>query len=194
MLGYMLRAIFFDFYGVWVPDRFDDLITKTASSNENMAAQLREILHAYYIGLIDLDILTSSFKLKLDQPDLDLSNFKLEAAHISPDAIKFIQYLHSHFIKVGILASLGAGEHKILSDLDVKYKLFENITDTYSLGLPLLSKEVFIQALRGIGEPKDSCTIVTGHQDFAEFAKTLGINTISYAGFPSLTQTITKLL
>lgn len=194
MFNYMLRAIFFDFYGVWVPDLFMDIILDTKRSDEELSQELQKLLNQYYVGLTSLENLVGSFKVRLNRPDLDVASFELQESHISPEAIQFIQFLHSHFIKVGILASVGQPESKLLHTLDSKYMLFENITDTYTLGSQLLTKEVFVEAFRGIGEPRDSCLIVTGNDAYQKFAEKFGIKTLRYSGFPNLKTIVANIL
>lgn len=194
MFIYMLRAIFFDFYGVWVPDQFNQLISDTAKYEPGIADELQRFTEQYYVGHINLEGLVNNIKLKLNKPGLVVSDFELHESSISSEAIKFIQYLHGHFVKVGILAKLGQREYEILHNLDTQYKLFENITSTYNLKLPLLTKEVFVEAFNKIGEPRDSCIIVTGNTEYAEYAKKLGITILLYEGFPKLRNAMIKLL
>ena len=67
-------------------------------------------------------------------------------------------------------------------------QLFEAIVSPYSLGLnvPLLSQQVFAAALQAIGEPPQSCLVITGNDSYKKFAEDLGIATMQFEGLPKL--------
>ncbi len=190
----MLRGIFFDFYGVWAPDRFAESIAIAERANPALANEFREIVDKYFLGLIDLEFLTTNFRMKLGNPNIDVASFAPREADLLEGAVKFIQYLHTHFVKVGILANLGRLEYDLLRKLDSKFKLFESITGSCSLSTPLLNREVFVKAFQTIGEPKDACLIVTANEPYLKFAASLGIKTLKYEGFPKLSTSVEQLL
>src|SRR5690606_18850604 len=100
--------------------------------------------------------------------DISAQQFTLQESDISPEVAAFMRELHGHFVKLGVLANLGAQEYKLLTDFNTHNQVFEVIASPLAFGLklPLLSKEVFAKALQAIGEPPRSCLVVTGNQDY----------------------------
>jgi FMN phosphatase YigB (HAD superfamily) len=192
----MIRAIFFDFYSVWVPDVFSDYLAQAQQSGPAVAGELQAIVDQYFQGQITPDKVADSFRFKLSRPDIDSNIFTLREDSISPAVTNFMRNLHGHFVKLGVLANLGPQEYKILSDYNKQNQLFEVITGPLPLNLkaPLLSQDVFAQALQAIGEPPRSTLVVSGDAAYLQFAQSLGISALPFAGLPSLQQTLEQVL
>lgn len=184
----MIRAVLFDFYGVWCPDKFSEYIDEAKNVSPDVVPQLEDALDRYYHGEVDLTYLTDMFRYRLGRADIDLSQLPLDESAVSPQIIDFFRQLHAHFLKLGILANLGSGEYKLLGNLNQHQQLFEVIAGPlpFHLPLPLLNKDVFAQALQAIGEPPRSCLAVSGSQQYRAFAENLGIATLPFEGLPKL--------
>lgn len=194
MLTSMLRAIFFDFYSVWAPDPFAKYLVQAERDDKQVAEILREDIKKYYYGIADADYIANSFKISLGIQDIEPSEFIIKEPRISPDKVQFFQNLHNHFVKVGILADMGKHEHGILTKLNNEYKLFENISSSYSLGHQILDSQVFAKVLQAVGEPIEFCLIVTGNTEYIDFAEKLGFKTIKYVRMPDLIKSVNELL
>lgn len=192
----MIRAVFFDFYGVWLPDQFGQYIEESRAYGPEATRELETSLRRYYHGQIDITELAGAFRYRLNRMDIDTAQFLLSEQSISPAIVTFMRELHSHFVKLGILANLGAQEYKLLSDFNAHNQLFEVIAGPLPFGLekPLLSNEVFARALQTIGEPPDSSLAITGNPDYQRFAASLGMVVLPFEGFPKLRQTLDERL
>ncbi len=192
----MIRAIFFDFYSVWVPDVFSDYLAIAQQSGPAVAGELQAVVDQYFRGEITPDKVADSFRYKLSRPDIDSNIFTLRQESISPAVTNFMRNLHGHFVKLGVLANLGPQEYAILSEYNKQNQLFEVITGPLPLNLkaPLLSQDVFAQALQAIGEPPRSTMVVSGNAAYLQFAQSLGIGALSFAGLPNLQQTLEQIL
>jgi hypothetical protein len=104
--------------------------------------------------------------------------------------------LHSHFLKLGVLANLGTMELQLLQQFNAAQPLFEAIVCPLSLGLkvPLLSQQVFNKALQVIGETPASCLVISGHDDYLAFATKFGMQTIKFTGYSQLMREFEALL
>jgi len=181
----MIRAIFFDFYGVWLPDIFSEYLTMAQQNGPLVVTELETIVRQYFHGEVTLTYVADSFRFKLSRPEIDVSQFVLKESDISPAVTDFMRNLHGHFVKLGVLANLGTQEYELLNSFNERTQLFEVITGP----LPQHTK-----ALQTIGEPPRSCLLVTGNVDYAAFAATLGIQTLPFDGLPQLQQTLEQLL
>jgi hypothetical protein len=190
----MIRAIFFDFYSVWAPDKFEAYLAEAQAQNPHVALELQDVVNKYNLGLVDLAYVADSFRFKLSRPDIDTSIFKLEATDIPNTITDFMRGLHAHFVKLGVLGNLGKQEFKLLNNYNAQQQLFEVITGPIQLKTPLLSQETFVQALQAIGEPPKSCLLVSGHEDYLHFAGSLGLTALKFEGFPNLQQQLDQLL
>ncbi|HEX4774954.1 MAG TPA: hypothetical protein VH234_05555 [Candidatus Saccharimonadales bacterium] len=190
----MIRAILFDFYSVWLPDKLGSYL-ETSRQNIELYNLLAPIIERYYRGDVDIVYVTDVLRLRLNDPTINLEQFRLSEADIPPNIINFMRNLHSHFIKLGILGNLGRMELEFLNAVNQHNQLFELIASPLSLQLamPLLSPDVFVAALNTIGEPPENCLIVTGNDDYIAFAGSLGIMTIKFEGLPKLTQQVNDL-
>jgi FMN phosphatase YigB (HAD superfamily) len=196
MLKDMIRAIFFDFYGVWTPDTFSEYLMAAQQMGPKAAGELEFIVNQYFHGQVDVNYVADAFRFKLSRPEIDSAQFTLREADIFPTIVDFMRNLHGHFVKLGILANLGVQEYELLSSFNNHNQVFEVIAGPLSLQLPepLLSNEVFAAALQAIGEPPRSCLVVTANPDYLSFAQSLGIATLAYKGFPKLRQALDQLL
>lgn len=195
----MIRAVLLDFYGVWAPDRFGDLIAAAEQKfgyGSDETNQLVLLLEKYYHGEASLDEITGAFRIKLERPDIDATTFSLHENDISPAVASFMRGLHEHFVKVGILANLGEQEYQLLQQFNQHNQAFEMIGGPlpFITSAPLLSQDVFSQALNTIGEPPKSCLAVSGNDAYLNFAQSLGISTIKFEGFPKLSQALAQMI
>lgn len=192
----MVRAIFFDFYSVWTPDVIQGLLDDSATLGNDTHKSLATLVEQYYRGEQSLSVLADTFRYKLSRPDIDENTLSLRESDISPTVINFMRNLHGHFIKLGILGNLGKMEIDLLNQFNEDQPLFEVILSPLSLGLdrPLLSKQVFVKALQEIGEPPSLSLVVSGHQDYLDFASKFGMQTIKFEGLPKLANELWKLL
>ncbi len=192
----MIRAIFFDFYGVWTPDIFSQYLAMAQESGPKVAGELEAIVGRYFQGEFTSEYVADNFRFKLSRPDIDTNQFTLRETDISPALTDFMRNLHGHFVKLGVLANLGMQENELLTNFNTHNQLFEVIAGPFPLKLkaPLLSQEVFAAALQAIGEPPRSCLVITGNTAYQQFAESLGITTLLFEGFPKLQQTLEQLL
>lgn len=192
----MIRAIFFDFYSVWVPDIFADYLTQAQQRGPAVAGELQAVVDKYFFGEATPAVVAETFRYKLARPDIDESQFTLREEDISPAVTNLMRELHGHFVKLGVLANLGMQEYTILTDFNARNQLFEVIAGPLPLRMrvPLLTQEVFAKTLQAIGEPPASCLVVSGNQNYLQFAQSLGIAVLPFAGMPNLQQTLNQLL
>ena len=192
----MIRAIFFDFYSVWVPDVFSEYVTLAQQHGPAVAGEVQAAFDKYFQGEVTPEHLADFLRFKLSRPDIDADQFILKEESISPAVTNFMRNLHGHFVKLGVLANLGPQEYKVLIDYNKQNQLFEVITGPLPLHLKtsLLSQDVFAQALQAIGEPPRSTLVVSGSAAYLQFAQSLGIGALPFAGLPNLQQTLEQIL
>lgn len=192
----MIRAILFDFYGVWVPDRFSEYLSQAEELGPVVENELQGVVGRYFQGRAMPAEVAQAFSTRLNQPDIDVEQFTLLESDISPAVGDFMRELHGHFVKLGVLANLGVQENQLLNSFNQHSQLFEAIVSPYSLGMnvPLLSQEVFAAALQAIGEPPETCLVVTSDDSYKKFAESLGIITMDFEGLPKLREALEQEL
>lgn len=192
----MVRAIFFDFYSVWAPDKIEEYLQDASVHGPQKSINLRPLIQQYYHGMISLADLASALSSNLGRPDITETSLTFSESDISPAVANLMRVLHGHFVKLGILGNLGRMELELLNNFNASQQLFEAILCPLSLDLaqPLLSKEVFDKALQTIGEPPASCLVISGHGEYLTFAKNYGMQTIKYAGLIELGHSLGQLL
>jgi FMN phosphatase YigB (HAD superfamily) len=192
----MVRAIFFDFYSVWLPDIFSELLTDAMQSGPQVEQDLQDVVNKYFWGQVDATFVADSFRFKLGRPDIDEQKFLLKETDISPSVTSLMRNLHSHFVKLGVLANLGPQEYNLLNEYNAHNQLFEVIAGPYPMQLqvPLLTQEVFAKALQAIGEPPSSTLVVSGNPYYIQFASSIGIATLQFGGFQVLENTLIQMV
>lgn len=192
----MVRAIFFDFYSVWAPDKFQEYLNDAKSLGEEEHADLTELVDKYYHGEIKLDYLAGVFRYKFGRVDIDKVSLTLHETDISPKIVSLMRGLHGHFLKLGVLANLGIMELELLQHFNKSQPLFEVVLSPLSLGLkaPLLSRQVFVKSLQAISEPPSTCLVVSGHDDYLQFASKYGMQTMRFTGLDQLIISLGELL
>jgi FMN phosphatase YigB (HAD superfamily) len=192
----MIRAVLFDFYGVWLPDVFAGYLAEAEQHGQQAVAELDSTLYQYFHGQTDIEGVAGSLRYKLSRPDIDAAQFRLDEHSISPAIVDFMRELHGHFVKLGVLANLGTQEYQLLNDFNQHNQVFETIAGPlpFQMEQRLLSNEVFARALQTIGEPPASCLIVTGDPAYQDFARRLGMTVLPFEGFPKLRQEIEQIL
>ena len=192
----MIRAIFFDFYGVWVPDRFSEYLKQAEQFGPVITNDLQGVVGRYFQGQATPQEVAENFQLKLHRPDITAEQFTLLESDIAPEVGDFMRDLHSHFVKLGVLADLGVQEYQLLTNFNNHNQLFEVITGPLPLGMnvPLVSQQVFAAALQAIGEPPKSCLVITSNESYKKFAESLGIMTMPFEGLPKLRETLVQIL
>lgn len=192
----MIRAIFFDFYSVWTPDKIGYYLAAGQLNGPEDYKILCDTVESYYLGKIDIKYLADTFKFKLGHPDLSEKMFELHEQNISSGIIDFMRSLHGHFFKLGVLANLGLQELKLINDFNLHNQIFEVIASplSYKLNVPLQSKEMIDKALEDIQEPITNALYVSGNLPLLEFANFLGMAVIQFEGFDKLKSSIDKLI
>ena len=192
----MIRAIFFDFYSVWAPDRIGYYQARADLAGPAVAKEVSDVIERYYHGQADVNYLANSFKSQLLDADIDENQFYLKASDISPEITNFMRDLHSHFLKLGILANLGTQEYELLAQFNEANQLFEAIVSPLSLEIdePLLSSAVIASATQAIGEPLDACLLVSGNPAWLDFAASQGLQILQFEGLSGLQQSINQMV
>lgn len=192
----MYRAVIFDFYSVWGPDRLATYLQRLKELDDKSAATVEHQIAQYYNGLSDMQELADSirFKFKVLGQEVNADDLLFNEQSISPQIIQFIQSLHGHFLKVGVVANLGKQERTALEATQQQYDLFDTITSADEPGTTLLSQETFGRALYELGEPPEACLAVSGHEDYLQFATSIGIGTMRFEGFPKLMASIDQII
>jgi len=192
----VIRAVFFDFYSVWTPDKFSYYLASAEMISPEVSKAVFDELERYYHGQVDVSTIAEFMRMKLGRSDIAVDQLLLSEASISGGIVNFIRELHGHFLKVGILANLGTQELNILNSFNVHNQLFEVIASPLSFGLPnqLLSREVFNQAMSSIGEPPESCLMISGNSYVLAFAAILGIRTLMFEGLDPLSEAMNHML
>lgn len=190
----MIRAIYFDFYSVWAPEKFPKYLAMAEQKEPDIAHDIEEAIKKYNFGMADPEFMANTFKFKLDLSNVEPSEFEIREADISQALIDFIRGLHAHFLKIGVFANLGKQEYSLLQTLNLKYQLFEVITGPIKLGAPLLTQEAFAGALQAIGEPPETCLLITGNEQFGGIAAGFGMQTLRFEGFSNMQQALGHLL
>jgi|GEM_PF-1575801 len=192
----MVRAIFFDFYSVWLPDKILELLKDATAYGPEVSGDLTMLVDRYYHGTVGVELLANSFRMKLNRPDVDEYTLKLNESNISPAVVDLMRSLHGHFVKLGVLGNLGSMELELLQQFNKKNQLFEVIVCPLSLktSAPLVSEEVFNKTLQLIGEAPSSCLAVSGHEGYLKFAGTMGMTPIKFEGMGNLSQTLSQVL
>jgi FMN phosphatase YigB (HAD superfamily) len=196
IISYMVRAIFFDFYSVWTPDRFQEYLSYSQSLGPKESAALTDLVEKYYLGEVNLDYLADALRYKLGRAEIDEAVLTLNESDISPSVVSLMRGLHGHFLKLGVLANLGKMELDFLRKFNTSQSVFEVILSPLSVNLkaPLLSEQVFTKALQAIGEPPASCVVVSGHPDYLAYASKHGMQTINFVGLDELVKSLGNLL
>ena len=192
----MVRAIFFDFYSVWLPDTLQELLDQATALGPEERAVLAQLVDHYYHGVVGMGKVADTFRYKLQRTEIDENVLTLRERDISPNMISFMRALHGHFVKLGILGNLGTTEWNLLKTFNTRESLFEVIVCPISLGVgaPLLSREVFDRTLKLVNEVPADCIAVSGNNDYLRFASTLGMVPVKYDTLPNLMQRLAQLL
>lgn len=192
----MIRAVLFDFYGVWLPDIFSNFVAEAEQHGQQAVAELQSAVSQYFHGQIGVNEIAGQFRYKLSRMDIESSQFLLDEHSISPAIVDFMRELHGHFVKLGVLANLGAQELQLLQNFNQRNQVFEVIGAplAFRSDKPLLSNEIFAQTLQNIGEPPTSCLVVSGNQAYQEFAAGLGMTVLPFQGFPNLRSELNQIL
>jgi FMN phosphatase YigB (HAD superfamily) len=194
----MIRAILFDFYGVWTPDRFGEHLAAAQQQNPAVALEIQQAIEKYYEGLVDIawlaEYISSSFRFKLNNPAVDPRIFTLKPTDVAPALVDFMRNLHGHFLKLGVLANIGKQEYELLNTFNGTYQLLEVVLGSLNIGGSVLSNEAFAKVLQDIGEPPQSCLVVTGNDDYQRFAESHGLTVLRFEGFPRLRETLAQLI
>ena len=192
----MIRAVFFDFYSVWTPDKFSYYLAYAELMDPSIYKELCDATEKYYQGDMSLEDLSGTIRYKLGASDVDNDSFKVSANTISPDITNFMKELHTHFVKVGVLANLGHQEYDTLKQFNDANQIIEIVASPSSLGIkkPLLSQEVFSRAFESIGETADSCLYVSGNPYHLAFASVMGAHTLQFEGLGQLKTSIDQIL
>lgn len=196
MLNCMIRAVLFDFYGVWAPDILSDYLVEAKVRGWDAEEELRKQVQQYFQGKTGPNEIAEAFRYNLRRPDIANDQFTLHEEAVYPAIVTLMRGLHSHFLKVGILANLGVQEYKLLSDFNAHNQVFEVIGGplAFQMDKPLLSQEIFARALQTIGEPPQSTLVVSSNQEYLDFARNLGIVTLPYQGYDKLLPALEEAL
>jgi FMN phosphatase YigB (HAD superfamily) len=192
----MIRAIFFDFYSVWTPDRFSYYLANAQLISPEAHKEMYDQIELYYHGTLSVEQIAQVIASKLGHPDVSVSQFSLSEGSISPDIVNFIRDLHAHFLKIGILANLGGQEYNLLKEFNEHNQMFEAIACPLTINpkLPLLSREVFSKAIEGIGEEVGDCLYISGNPYNLQFANLYGLSTLQFEGLSQLKAALNQVL
>ncbi len=190
----MIRAVLFDFYGVWTPDIFGKLATLAAEKDPSLLPELKEVEKKYFLGLSGIEATINSCRRVLKQLAPPVELFNLDTQAITTQLVEATHFLHSHFLKVSMMADVGWREYELLKDLNKKHQLFEAITVSLDMGESILNKGAFVQALQAIGEPPASCLVITNNETYQQVAESYGLRVLGFDDVPTFAQEVAQLI
>ena len=179
----MIRAVIFDFFSVIMPDIYEPLIANAAQVSPELADSIKKEINQYLFGIYNLKELIRSLEIIFRTKEIPTASLKIDMSELPTEIIDIARQLHMHFLKVSIIGNIGNQEIELLTDFDKEKHEFELIAGPGNFGEPLLSNSFFESALNAIGEPPQNCLLISGHYDYIEFAKSIGLKTMHFTNY-----------
>ncbi len=190
----MIKAVIFDFYSVFRPDLFEDFIQQAKNFSFDESGRVIDELNNYYLGISDINDLTDAIHIIFKSKEIKTTQLIMDKLTIPESFINLTHKLHTHFIKIGIAGNIGKQEIKFLNRFNEQNHQFDLIAGPLNYGELLLSQKFFEEYLYEIGEPPENCLLISGHRDYINFCKDLGMKTYIYDNFNELQLDIFNLL
>lgn len=190
----MIRAVIFDFYSVIVPDVFEAFEKKVLEEDEDASSKIKKQVDNYYMGLSTFEYLIGALEYISGNEEELTKYFRLTDSDIPPIFIEIVKALHLHFMKVGILGNMGEQEIDLLTKFNEQYQEFDLISGPATYGEPLLSEAFFKAALRDLGEPPQTCLLISGHQEYLNFAKQINMQTYGFVSFDDISRHLKEVV
>ncbi len=186
----MIKAVIFDFYGVFVVDGSRILIERARKINESIAKELENVMKQHSYGLVDIDYVKDSFKIKLGLPDEEISDYFSSSKKLDERVIQFVGSLRAKSLKTGLLSNTGG-------DVITRYmvqghvsSLFDALVLSYEVGLIKPNPEIYLMMAKRLGLQPADCLMIDDNQDNVDGALAAGMKAIKYTDFESMLQAI----
>jgi HAD superfamily hydrolase (TIGR01509 family) len=179
----MVKAVFFDCYGVLVGRGFDETY-RLAGGNPNQDNEfIADILGQANLGLIDEETLESRVASKLDIPKERYQEAALSAEQPNIELLTYIASLRLVY-KTGVISNVSRGavvEKKIGAGW--AERCFDVIVASGDIGLAKPSPEIYEVAAERLDVDPKECVFVDDRYDYCEGARDVGMQTIEYHDF-----------
>ena len=181
----MLRAVIFDFFSVFREDIYQEFLDSAAGISDDVKSQVETALNNYYQGITSMKSLRSDLEIIYRTHDIPTEELLIEKLNIPDEFVNITKKLHMHFLKVILAGNFGEQEKKLLETFNNETKQFDSIITPANYGELLTSNKFFEGMLNEIGEPPQNCILISGHEDYINFASSIGMVTYLYTDYRS---------
>lgn len=184
----MIKVILFDFYGLFLPDAYEQWLKNNGLKREGFYADIIALQNNGSISEREfLEKLSINLGRNVARSDIHSSNATLDY-----DLVDFVRTLKRSY-KIGLLSNASRKLRPKLSALGVE-SLFDMIIISSEIGHAKPSKEAFDAALRILETPSSEVLFIDDNPANVESAKAVGIKSIRYTTFEETKQLVQAAL
>lgn len=177
----MVKAILFDFYGVFLPDSYNAWLAKNNLRREGVFA---DCITLFDRGVISEEVffeqLSAAAGYHVDRAAIDAAT----AAMLNTPLVALVHELKPHYT-IGLLSNASARLRTKLDALELT-PLFDTILISSEIGYVKPSQEAFMAAIRGLGVLAGEILFIDDNAKNIEAARTCGLQTIHYTSVAEL--------
>jgi HAD superfamily hydrolase (TIGR01509 family) len=189
----MIRAIFFDCFGVIITDALLPIVTELQETNPEAARHIVDIIHANNRGLVDpgesnrqiaeiLGISVEEWRSRIDQGEVKDKRM-----------LRFILELRKHY-KTALLSNIGRQSmHRRFSE-DELQTYFDAVLVSGELGIMKPEPEIYLRGAETLGVQPSECLMVDDRETHCDGAEAVGMQTVLYRNFTQGRLDIERLL
>ncbi len=178
----MIRAIFFDCFGVVITDALKVVIDELTKSNPEAAQQIHDIIHANNRGLISPD---DSNRQIADVLGVSVEAWRnrIEKGEIKDERLlAYIRELRSHY-KIGLLSNVGRQSIQRRFSPEELETYFDAVVASGDLGVMKPDPEIYLRGAEMLGVQPEECLMVDDRETHCGGAEAVGMETVLYRSY-----------
>lgn len=183
----MIKAIIFDFYGVFYTDPYSAWLT---ANNLKREGEYYTVVHQQDIGEIN----DQQFLNRLSELiGRTVTNEELySAVKIDPGVVRIARTLKGQY-KTALLSNASSSLYQLLNEYDLT-DIFDEIVVSSDVGIAKPDPRIFEYTLEKLGVNPSDTVFIDDNETYVHAAKELGINSLQFTSSEQLQTNLDKIL
>jgi HAD superfamily hydrolase (TIGR01509 family) len=190
----MIKAVIFDFYGVFVTDQDKLLISEVVEYNPDAARAMSDAMKAYNLGMQTFDYVISIFSERTHKTEEEVrEQFKKDMA-LDKRLVEYVLNIRSKGIKTVLLSNTGGESIRHYLDEQNLESLFDQMVLSFEVGMIKPNIGIYLLAAERLGVEPSEAMFVDDRSYNCDGAVLAGMQALLYSDFAQFKEALEPFL
>jgi HAD superfamily hydrolase (TIGR01509 family) len=190
----MIKAVIFDFYGVFVTDQDKLLISDIVEYNPNAARAMSDAMKAYNLGMQSFEYVVNVFSESTHKTEEEIrEQFKKDMA-LDKKLVDYVRSIRSKGIKTALLSNTGGESIRHYLDEQNLESLFDQMVLSFEVGMIKPNIGIYLLAAERLGIEPNEAMFIDDRSYNCDGAVLAGMQALLYTDFSQIKEALEPFL